>query len=72
MPAGTPVLPTMVIGPGLLAGLDPKDAAAVTAYAGGTSEGLVAWLRHCAVAVQVGAAEGVAIGDAVVAGRLSP
>ncbi len=47
-------------------------AAAVTAYSGGTSEGLVTWVRHCALAVQVGAGEGVAIGDAVVAGRLSP
>lgn len=50
----------------------PAYAAAITAYAGSTTDGVVAWVQHCALAVQVGAAEGAAIGDAVVAGRLTP
>jgi hypothetical protein len=50
----------------------PAYATAVTAYATGTPEGVVAWLEHCAEAVRLGALEGVAVADAVLAGRLTP
>ncbi|WP_052597478.1 hypothetical protein [Luteipulveratus mongoliensis] len=46
-------------------------AGALTAYASGSPEGVALWLTHCAQAVQHGAAEGMAIADAVLAGRLS-
>ncbi len=45
---------------------------AVQAYGQGTLEGLLIWVEHCAVAITAGAAEGVAIADAVLAGRLHP
>lgn len=48
----------------------PAYASAVTAYATGSSEGVATWLRHCARAVELGAAQGVVVADAVVAGRL--
>jgi len=54
----------------LRAGL-PAYAAAVSAYASGTAEGVAAWLQFCARAVQAGADEGVTVADAVIAGRLS-
>ncbi len=49
----------------------PAYAAAVTAYAVGTADGIAAWIRFCAMAVQVGAGEGSRVGDAVIAGRLT-
>lgn len=49
----------------------PAYAAAVTAYAEGTADGVALWVRHCAQAMHTGAAEGMAIADAVQTGRLS-
>lgn len=43
---------------------------ALTAYATGTRQGLVVWIRHCAAAIVDGATEGGRIADAVLAGRL--
>ncbi len=48
----------------------PAYATAVTSYATGTPEGVAAWLVHCADAVLIGAQEGQAVADAVLAGRL--
>ncbi|MDE9366953.1 Fic family protein [Luteipulveratus sp. YIM 133132] len=46
-------------------------AGALAAYASGTTEGVALWLTHCAQAVRRGAQEGLAIADAVLAGRIS-
>ncbi len=70
----------------ILAGVDPTGVAvveaghsagagtayrgAMTAYVDGGRAGLGLWLVHCAEAVARGAAQGVAIADAVLAGRL--
>jgi hypothetical protein len=55
-----------------LAGSGPGPyATALLGYAGGTAEGVAGWLRYCADAVTAGAAEGVAVADAVLAGRLA-
>ena len=43
---------------------------ALTAYGLGTPEGVSLWITHCAKAVEAAAAEGMAIADAVRAGRL--
>lgn len=45
---------------------------ALQAYGRGSLEGLVLWVEHCAEAVVAGAAEGAAIADSVLAGRLNP
>jgi hypothetical protein len=45
-------------------------AAALAAYRTGGATGVAAWVRHCAEAVVAGAAEGAAVADAVLAGRL--
>ena len=45
-------------------------AGALSAYAQGTREGLVVWVRHCATAITAGAAEGERIAEAVRSGRL--
>ncbi len=45
-------------------------AEALSAYATGTSDGLVRWIRTFGEAVQAGAVEGRAVCDAVLAGRL--
>lgn len=44
---------------------------ALSAYAHGSREGLVVWVRHCATAITAGAAEGERIADAVRSGRLA-
>ena len=49
----------------------PAYAAALAGYAQGTPAGVAGWLRYCADAVTAGAAEGVAVADAVAAGRLA-
>lgn len=46
-------------------------AGALAAYATGSQEGVALWLKHCAEAVQRGAAEGVSVADSVLAGRLT-
>lgn len=51
------------------AGTDYRGALA--AYADGGAEGVRLWLLHCAEAMRRGAAEGVRVADAVLAGRLS-
>lgn len=43
---------------------------ALAAYTAGSPEGVALWLRHYADAILIGAAEGTAIADAVLAGRL--
>ena len=43
---------------------------ALAGYAAGSADGVAAWLRFCAGAVTTGAAEGGAVADAVLAGRL--
>jgi Fic family protein len=43
---------------------------ALAGYAGGSVDGVAGWLRFCADAVTAGAAEGTAVADAVLAGRL--
>ena len=48
----------------------PSYATALAGYASGSAEGVAGWLRFCADAVTAGAAEGVAVADAVQAGRL--
>lgn len=45
---------------------------ALAAYAQASLVGLLVWLDHCADAVVAGAADGTAIADAVLAGRLRP
>lgn len=45
---------------------------AAAGYAAGGPAGVGAWVRHVAAAVQVGAAEGTRVADAVLAGRLAP
>jgi len=47
-------------------------ATALLGYAAGTADGVAGWLRYCADAVTDGAADGVAVADAVLAGRLAP
>ena len=54
----------------LRGGLAPY-VGALAAYVSGTPEGVALWLRHCAVAVVVGAEEGMRVCAAVRAGRLS-
>lgn len=44
--------------------------ASAAGFATGSSAGVVAWVEHCAEATVAGAAEGAAIADAVLAGRL--
>ncbi len=44
---------------------EPEYVGAAGAYATGTPDGLRAWIRHCATAAELAAAEVVAIGDAV-------
>jgi Fic family protein len=44
---------------------------ALAAYGTGSPEGVELWITHCAEAIVAGAQEGVAIADAVLAGRLS-
>lgn len=41
---------------------------ALAGYATGSADGLAGWLRHCAVAVELGAREGLAICEAVLRG----
>ena len=48
----------------------PRYAAALSGYASGDPAGVVAWIRLFAQAVHAGAMEGLAICDAVLAGRL--
>lgn len=48
----------------------PEYATALMGYAKGTPDGVGAWLRYCAGLVELGAAEGVTVADAVLAGRL--
>ena len=48
----------------------PAYLGALTAYALGTPEGVTLWVTHCAKAIQAAAAEGRAVADAVLAGRL--
>ena len=43
---------------------------ALTAYQRGDAAGVGLWLRHCAGAIESGAAQGQALADAIVAGRL--
>jgi len=49
----------------------PAYADALAGYVQGTSDGVAGWLRFCADAVTAGAAEGVAVADAVLVGRLT-
>jgi hypothetical protein len=49
----------------------PAYVAALQGYVGGTPDGVGAWLVYCADLVTRGAADGRAVADAVVAGRLS-
>jgi hypothetical protein len=44
---------------------EPEYVGAAGAYATGTPDGLRAWIRHCAAAAELAAAEVVAIGDAL-------
>lgn len=44
---------------------------ALAAYSGGSPDGVALWLRHYAESIVAGAAEGTAIADAVLAGRLT-
>jgi hypothetical protein len=44
---------------------EPEYVGAAGAYATGTPDGLRAWIRHCATAAELAAAELVAIGDAL-------
>lgn len=48
----------------------PGYLGALIAYGEGTMRGMSLWIGHCASAIQIGAAEGEAIGDAILAGRL--
>ncbi len=48
----------------------PAYLGAVAAYGLGTPEGVVLWVTHCARAIQAAAAQGRAVADAVLAGRL--
>lgn len=48
----------------------PAYAAALNGYASGTADGVAGWLVYCADVVARGAAEGQAVADAVLAGRL--
>lgn len=67
----------------IVGGLDPKGLAvpevghraheaeyrsAAAGYARGDAEGIAAWLRHCCVAMELGAQEGLAICEAVARG----
>jgi Fic family protein len=65
-PTGVAVPEHAVLATGL-----PAYASALTGYAGGTPEGVAGWLVHCGDAVRLGAAEGAAVADAVLAGRLT-
>ncbi len=49
----------------------PGYAAALTGYAKGTADGVAGWLVQCGDVVRLGAAEGVRVADAVLAGRLA-
>jgi hypothetical protein len=49
----------------------PAYGGALAGYATGSPDGVGGWLRFCADAVTAGAAEGRAVADAVLAGRLS-
>lgn len=49
----------------------PAYLGALTAYTRGDAAGVGLWLTHCCDAIVAGAAEGVRIADAVLAGRLS-
>ena len=44
---------------------------ALVAYAHGSADGVRLWLLHVAGAISRGAGEGMAVADAVLAGRLS-
>jgi hypothetical protein len=44
---------------------EPEYVGAANAFATGTPDGLRAWIRHCATAVELAAAEVVAIGDRI-------
>ncbi|MGH3741605.1 MAG: Fic family protein [Micromonosporaceae bacterium] len=46
----------------------PEYTGAAGAYATGTSDGLRSWLRHCATAISLGAAETVALAGRISAG----
>jgi hypothetical protein len=46
-------------------------AAALTGYVAGSADGVAGWLVHCGDVVRLGAAEGLRVADAVVAGRLT-
>lgn len=49
----------------------PAYVGALTAYGTGTRDGVALWLTHCGESMTRAAEEGVAIADAVLAGRLS-
>ncbi|HET7279912.1 MAG TPA: Fic family protein [Dermatophilaceae bacterium] len=49
----------------------PAYLGALTAYGTGSRKGVGLWLEHCADAIAAGAAEGVRIADAVLAGHLT-
>jgi hypothetical protein len=49
----------------------PAYVEALKGYVSGTAEGVGGWLRYCAEVVERGAADGRAVADAVLAGRLS-
>jgi hypothetical protein len=55
----------------VLAGGLPAYAAALTGYVAGDADGVAGWLVHCGDVVRLGAAEGVRVADAVLAGRLT-
>jgi hypothetical protein len=55
----------------VLAGGLPVYAAALTGYVAGSADGVAGWLMHCGDVVRLGAAEGVRVADAVLAGRLT-
>jgi hypothetical protein len=55
----------------VLAGGLPAYAAALTGYVAGDADGVAGWLVHCGDVVRIGAAEGVRVADAVLAGRLT-
>lgn len=48
----------------------PAYVGALTAYSSGTREGVRLWVEHCCAALVSAAAEGRAVADAVLAGRL--
>lgn len=64
-PTGVAVPETACAATGL-----PQYVSALTAYAGGSPDGVAGWLRYCARSVERGAHEGLAVADAVLAGRL--